>query len=105
MSKLQTKSEIKKQIKWLETNKTKVRHHTVFGDDHWDAIEAQLRVLREEMSEEDIFDKFQLAKNPDDEGDNIVEENVQSAALEARRWMDGEEETSPIENWKSLVWK
>lgn len=94
-----TPDQIEAEIKTLREMKPRVRRRSGFGDDHHDAIDGQLSVLEEDLSEEDIYDAHDGAC--DDE--LFYAENVKDAALEARRWLDGDEENPPSENWKELV--
>lgn len=95
-----TAKQIKAQIVWLEKNKPKIRHYSMFGEDNHANVEAVITVLSESLDENDIYDRF---GSDEEEGDDPPELD---AALFARRWMDGEEEdTSPQKNWEPLVQK
>lgn len=83
-----TEKEIQDEIAKLREMKPNVRKTSLFGDNHHDAIDKQIEIL----------------ENPDAEGfcdESAIEENAQleewrdnerEAALEARRWLDGESE-------------
>ena len=87
--------EINAEIKALEAIKPSVLRSSAFGDDHHAAIDAQLRVLREKMSDDRISNFF---------GDDDSHYEYDSA-MDARRWLDGEYEggASLAESWKELV--
>lgn len=87
-----TYEEIQEEIKRLKTMKPTVLHASAFGDDHHRAIDAQIRVLEDDLDEDAVFDEFM------DSADNI-----QSSASEAAQWAAGELENPPSEDWKSLV--
>lgn len=74
--------------------KPRVRHYSKFGDNHHASIEAQIEVLTERLDEDTIYDK---------QSDGDWNENTVGCALEARRWLDGEEDSPPSEGWKGLV--
>lgn len=93
-----TAKQVKAQVAWLEKNKPKIRHYSMFGEDNHAKVEAMIDVLSESLDEDDIYDRF----GSEEEGDNPPELD---AAMFARRWMDGEEDTTPQEDWKGLVQK
>jgi hypothetical protein len=79
----------------LREMKPHVLAESMFGDDHHAAIDAQIEVLEEGLDQDRTEYRFQ-----DDP------ENVQSAAMDASRWMEGEkidDFTPPSESWKELV--
>jgi hypothetical protein len=90
-----TAKAIEKEISRLEKMMPTVRPFSAFGDNHHAAIKAQVKVLQEDLSEDDIYDMY-------DGMDNIL-----SSALEAREWMEGtrEDEGSVADDWESLVIK
>lgn len=94
---MRSQDEIDTEAKKLEEMKPTVRRCSSFGDNHHDAIDAQVRVLRERMSEDDIYSEF------GDEGMDDFAQNVLDEALEARWWMCGDNDTAPSEAWKDLV--
>ena len=93
-----TDKQVTAEIKKLETMKPNVRRTSAFGDNHHDAIDAQVKVLTEGMDEEEIYAEWE---NEDDYEQN---RNIIDAALEATHWRDGEadDDKSPSENWKEL---
>jgi hypothetical protein len=86
--------QIQAEIDWLKANKSKVRKHSAFEDNHHDSIDGQIRALEGRFDEDDMQREFS------DEPSN-VQESVRDAIL----WMEGEEEVSPSLNWKPLVQK
>lgn len=100
-----TGTQISEEIKKLETMKPKVLRCSAFGEDHHEAIDAQIEVLETDYDEDTIYDKS--AEEGDEDAEDKWPENVRDAALEARRWLDGEAEgdKSPSDNWQPLVQK
>lgn len=95
MASIPSIKEIQEEINKLKEIKPHVLMYSSFGDNHHEAIEAQIQVLEEIMEEDDIEDAF------DDKP-----ENVRSAAMDAAFWLAGEEIddfTTPSESWKELV--
>lgn len=90
-----TKQEVAAEIKWLIKNKKRIPERTFFGDSNHDDIEAQIRALEEEMTENDAEDAWPW--------DGNEENRLQTAALDAIHWRDGEEKESPSEGWKPLI--
>lgn len=95
-----TEDAIRIEIEALKALKPKVRRHNAFGDDHREAIDAQISVLEERMTLDKIYDTW---------GDEAMDEfaqNVLDAAIEARDWMTGElaeDEGKPSDGWSELA--
>ncbi len=92
--------EISKEIASLKDLRPKVRRTSMFGDDHREAISAQINVLEARMD----ADAIQLAW-----GDDTAEEfaqNVYDAAMTAHDWytgVSGFQDGDPSNEWLSLV--
>ena len=93
-----TAAEIKREIKDLLKMKPTVRRTSLFGDNHHDAIDAQVEVLKDDLTETEIYNRGN--EDAEDWKDNVV-----SAATDARLWMDGEYEDYPrlVDEWKELA--
>jgi hypothetical protein len=89
-----TEKEIIAEMKKLDKMKPKVRRRSMFGDDNHEAIDAQLHVLSNKLTESDIYANYE-----DEESDNT---HVLDSALDAYRWMQGEE-VAPSESWEGLT--
>jgi hypothetical protein len=92
-----TPAQVKAEIKKLEKMKPTVRSTSHFGDNHHDAIDAQLAVMKEGLDNDAIYDRYE--HDP---------QNVLDAALEVMGWMDGGscgDGEPPTKNWESLVRK
>lgn len=98
-----TTRKVGEQLRWLEKNRSKVRPTSAFGEDHHAAIDVQILVLKGDgttpMGEDEIFERWSDPE-AEDSPPNVLE-----SALEVRRWLDGEEKTSPSENWTPLLIK
>lgn len=93
-----TDKEIKKEIAQLKELKPDVRRFNVFNDDNHAKIDAQIRVLEEDLSEDDIYDEW-----PAEDGQDEV---LRNSSLDARKWLDGEsEDGAPSEGWAILAKK
>lgn len=95
-----TDKQVQTEIELLRAMKPKVRRTSSFGDNHHDAIEAQIEVLEKDMSEDSIFDRLEEEGEDDDAK---WRQNVVDSALEARRWLDGDEKDVPSKGWKELM--
>lgn len=93
---MKTNEQINAEMAALTAMKPTVRHHSAFGDDNHEAIEAQLSVLRERMDTDEIYDAW------GDEDTDEFAQNVLDEALAARDWMIGDE-AAPSEGWAALV--
>lgn len=101
MAKKPTEKQIKAEIEKLKKMKPNVRPYSMFGDDHHRAIEAEIVVLEERLTEpDDVRDRFEFAP-----------ENVRDHAEIAAQWLQGEYEgfdekdKCPSDSWKSLLIK
>lgn len=70
--------EVKREVEEVQLE---VPHYTMFNDDNWAAIGAQIDALRDDMSEDDVCDLYDSGDLTDHERDN---------ALEAIAWRDGD---------------
>ena len=96
---MKPEKEIQKEIKTLEKMKPKVRQFSMFGDDHHKSIDAQIKVLKEKLDEEDVSDRFEFAPNN-------VRENAEIACAwlhEIEDWIEVPKSLS--EEWESLIIK
>jgi len=91
---MRTAEEIKQAIEQLKEIKPKVRKMTAFGDDNHAAIEAQILVLTETMTEDQIWDEW-----PEDSNSH---ERIRDNALDAYNWMTGERDIL-VEDWRPLA--
>lgn len=89
-----TDLEIDLEIEKLRILKPLVPTVSVFGDQHCDAIDAQINVLEERMDLVNTLDLYM--------GDS---QNILSAAESASNWMAGESDDGdpPSESWNDLV--
>lgn len=87
-----TPEEIKAEIAKLREMKPTVLRKSAFGDNHHDAIDAQIEVLEEDLILDTIYERF------DDEKSNVLD-----SAVEANDWREGDIHESPSSNWQSLV--
>jgi hypothetical protein len=95
-----TNEERAAMVEVLTKIKPTVRHFTAFGEDHHAAIEAQCDVIERLMSDDAIFTKY----SPDEAWGQSRPQNVMDAALDARRWLDGQE-VHLLDDWKELARK
>lgn len=93
---------IDNEIVKLADMRPNVLKSSIFGDNHHDAIYAQIEVLEQRLDVYDVYDRFLSIEEDEDNG---YPANVRDAAIEAASWMEGEEENSPSEGWKELVRK
>lgn len=91
-----TAEQVQAEIAALKEIKPKVRHYSFFGDDNHAAIDAQVRVLEEDLPENAIFDRWEN------------DEHILSAARDAFDWLRGDYEleegqASFADAWQDLV--
>lgn len=95
---MKTPKKVEKEIAALLKLRPKVLHRSAFGDDHHAAIDAQVTVLKDRLSESDIWDLAEAEGWAD---------NVRDAALLAWEWRTGmpldDGQTRLVEQWQELV--
>jgi hypothetical protein len=98
---------INQQIKALTEMKPRVLRHSGFGDDHHAGIDAQIHVLKEKLTEDDIYnlkDECESTECADDNGIDWSVESIFDNGVEAARWLIDESELELLtDNWKGLV--
>jgi hypothetical protein len=80
---MKTKEQITKEIEALKTVRPNVRPTSIFGDDNLGSVDAQIDVLKNNMDNDDIFDKYDRTSSS---------EYILESALAARGWIDDEED-------------
>jgi len=76
-----TQKEVEAEIKALQEIRPKVRPRSAFGTDNIQQLDAQIKVLEEDLENDEIYNEF------DHSG---IDEETLMAALDARQWIDGE---------------
>ena len=84
---MKTKKEIEKEIKALKKVRPNVVPYSMFGTDNLAQLDACVDVLENLLGDGEIFDKY------DHSG---IEEEILSAALDARQWLDDEHESESL---------
>ena len=88
---MKTQKEIDTQIERLKAVMPNVRPTSFFGDSNLDKIDAQIKVLEEDMDSDDVWDEW-----PEEEGDM----EVRMSADDAVSWRDGESDIEDLaEDW------
>ncbi len=82
------KEQVEAEIEKLTALKPRVRRHSLFGDDNHAAIDTEICVLRNDLPEDTIYDRYYRYDL--------------NAALGARCWLDGDE-GPPSEEWEILA--
>lgn len=91
--------EIQSEIDQLASIKDKVRVRSMFGDDNRQAIAAQIKVLQQRMTRDQIEAEF-----GDDGLEEGYSESIHMAAVDAFEWYQGlSDEVAPSESWAPLV--
>jgi hypothetical protein len=95
-----TKSEIKAQIDFLGKDKMRVTKYSAFGEDNHAAIDAQINVLTNSMTEDNVCVNYRYIGEDDFNGRYIFE-----AAIETALWLSGERNEDPHLDWSHLTKK
>jgi len=102
--KIPTQKEIDAEIKWLTANKPKIRRITFFKDNNHDAIDAQIEVLKNNLTDQQIDDKSWFE---DDESLDLSKwsPHTRDSAMQVYSWLNGYTAEQPSKGWKGLVEK
>lgn len=90
-----TDPEILDEIEKLQRLKPHIRPHSVFGDSHHEAIDAEIDVLTNRLTLDELHQRYETAA-----------QNVLEHALFAHDWMTGTldaEFLDPSDDWTSLI--
>lgn len=82
-----TQVEIDVQIEALKAIRPKVKPYSYFGDDNLAKLDAQVKILEEDLDSDDVWDEW-----PDEEGD--IE--IRMSADGAISWRDGESDIEDL---------
>ena len=80
---MKTKEQIQKEIEALKAVQPNVRPCSMFGDDNLGSVDAQIEVLLHDLDDDDIYDRYDRTSSS---------EYILDAALQARQWIDDEED-------------
>jgi hypothetical protein len=93
-----SEKQINAEIAKLEALKPKIPHFSIFGDNNYEKIDAQIEVLKEGLTEDEVYNRFEDTENPDQTADLV------SNARDASLWLVGEsEEGTPSKGWEDLA--
>ena len=84
---MKTQEEIKVQIERLKAIRPDIRPTSFFGDSNLDKLDAQIKVLEEDMDSGDIWDEWS-----EEESDM----ETRMAADDARNWLDDESDIEDL---------
>ena len=92
---MRTAIEVAQAIAELTAQKTELPEFSGFGDNNWKAIDEAIRVIEEDISDDDIYDEYPDYNADEDEfGEDTTE--IRNRMLDARRWLDGEIELKEL---------
>ena len=85
--KSKTQKEVDMQVAALKAIRPKVKPYSHFGDSNLDKLDAQVKVLEEDMNSDEVWDEW-----PRDEADM----EIRMSADDAVSWRDGESEEDDL---------
>lgn len=86
-----TQKEVDEQVKRLQAIRPKIKPYSYFGDSNLDKLDAQIKVLEEDMNSDKVWDEW-----PREEADM----EIRMSADEAVNWRDGvSEEDDLAKDW------
>ena len=86
-----TQKEIDAKIEELKALRDKIKPYSIFGDDNGAKLEAVIKVLEDDLDEDDINDEWDI------EDEKLYD--INSHAIETAGWRDGESDEDPAEGW------
>lgn len=95
-----TDKQIAAEIAALKNMKPNVRRQSAFGDDHHAAIDAQIDVLENRLTDGKIYDRYEPTGDSDCDRDDGRGDNVLSSAIDAQQWRDGDKAEKPSADWQ-----
>lgn len=98
-----TNEQIAAEIAALKKMKPSVCKTTAFGDDNHAAIDAQIAVLEERLTDGKIYDRYEPTGDSDIDHDEGRGDGVLSSAIDAQQWRDGDTSEKPSEGWQGIV--
>ena len=81
-----TQKEIDEQVEKLKAIRPRVKPYSFFGDSNLDKLDAQVKVLEEDMIEDDITDEWPEESDME----------IRTAADDTVNWRDGESEIDDL---------
>lgn len=76
---------IKEAIEKLIESKNDIQQRSMFGTDNWGVIDAKVKVLQENMDEDEIIEEF-----GEEYDEDAVPNDFSIAGIQAMNWMEGE---------------
>ena len=76
---------IKEAIEKLIESKNDIQQRSMFGTDNWGVIDAKVKVLQENMDEDEIIEEF-----GEEYDEDAVQNDFSIAGIQAMNWMEGE---------------
>lgn len=76
---------------------------TFFGDDNHAAVDAQITVLSDLLSEDEVLDRTQTEDM--DDAEKEWTQRTGDCARDAALWLAGDEQNPPSKDWQSLAKK
>lgn len=103
-----TEADIQTEIARLKEMRPLITPTSMFGDDNLQGLDDQVWVLEERASENDVYDRFdELTEEEDPNGDLNQDEGRSmeraSNAAEVARWLTGDHQERPSDNWYSIL--
>jgi len=84
---MKSQKQIDEQIKALKAVRPRVRPHSTFGDYNLAKLDAQVKVLEEDLDSDDVWDEW-----PEEESDM----EIRTAADDAVDWRDDESDIDDL---------
>lgn len=86
---------IKAEIEALMALRDRIPPYSAFGDPNVAQLDAQVMVLRNRMSSNEIWERWA--------GDGQRDGHIRWGADQARNWLDGEDDQKPSDDWETML--
>lgn len=97
-----TEEQVKAEVTLLLGMKPRIRQFSFFGEDNWVKIDVQVKVLEDDMNEDELNDYVDEQQEELDLTDDQKYE-LSSVGFEAVEWRDGTLDEPPSDGWKGLL--
>ena len=84
---MRTKKEIKEKIKEVSEERKTIREFSVFGDPNWKTMDAELEILKANLSEDEVGEA--LERMTDYYDGDFPKESVEKSKMDTYDWLLG----------------
>lgn len=84
---MRTKKEIRKKLKEIQEEYSKLPHHSFFGDDNWKRRDTMLGILNEALKQGKDWVEDKLERMTDYYEENFPEDDIEKLKMDCYDWL------------------